>query len=249
MDYERLLPEPRRLTPADAASNLSLGDLAPADRPYVALNMVATLDGKATIGGRSGPIGGAADRELFDNLRTQVDAVMAGAGTIRTERYGRIIREPKLREKRVAEGLDADARAIIVSGSLNLPTDLPILQEPEQQILILTTAEGELQNCAAQIEYLRTPGPELELGNLLPRLRADYGVRSILGEGGPTLNGSLFRDLLVDEIFLSLAPKLAGAGEKLTIVAGRALPETPELDLVWLDHSDASLFLRGRVRR
>ncbi len=54
--------------------------------------MVSTADGRASIAGRSGPIGNRADRELFHGLRTAVDAVMAGAGTVRAERYGRIVR-------------------------------------------------------------------------------------------------------------------------------------------------------------
>src|SRR5205085_2515837 len=73
------------------------------DRPYLALNMVATADGRVTVGGRSGPIGNEADRALFHELRAQVDAVMAGAGTVRTERYGRIVRDPDRRARR-AEG-------------------------------------------------------------------------------------------------------------------------------------------------
>ena len=108
MKIRQLFPQQAELTVAEAASGLRLHELAPPDRPYVALNMVATLDGHVTIGGRSAPIGNAADRELFHALRTQVDAVMAGAGTMRAERYGRMVRDPERRERRVAEGLAAD---------------------------------------------------------------------------------------------------------------------------------------------
>src|SRR5205823_8209545 len=100
----RLLPEPGEVTAEEATTGLRLGELAPPDRPYLVLNMVSTLDGRITIDGRSGPIGGEPDREIFLGLRPQADAVMVGAGTIRTERYGRIIRQPELRERRIAEG-------------------------------------------------------------------------------------------------------------------------------------------------
>ena len=63
------------------------------------------------------------DRRLFHHLRMQVDAVMVGAGTARTERYGRITKSDELRAKRVAEGLAADPLAVIVSGRLALPLD------------------------------------------------------------------------------------------------------------------------------
>src|SRR5580704_11399662 len=70
-------------------------------RPYVLLNMVSTADGHATIDGHSGPIGNHADRELFHGLRTAVDAVMAGAGTVRTERYGPIVADESRRRARL----------------------------------------------------------------------------------------------------------------------------------------------------
>src|SRR3954468_24685552 len=133
MHLRRLHPEPGELTPEEATTGLRLGDLAPPDRPYLVLNFVSTLDGRIAIDGRSGPIGGEADRELFHGLRTQADAVMVGAGTIRTERYGRIVRAPERRARREAEGLPAAPLAIVVSASLNLPEDLPLLQAPEQE--------------------------------------------------------------------------------------------------------------------
>src|ERR1700712_2478707 len=104
----RLLPDPAELTPEQATSGLRIGELAPADRPYVVLNMVATLDGRIAIDGRSGGIGNDADRELFHGLRTQADAVMVGAGTIRTERYGRLVRSPERRDRRGSQGLEGD---------------------------------------------------------------------------------------------------------------------------------------------
>src|SRR4051812_33443859 len=114
----RLLPEPAELSPLEAVRGMRLGDLAPPDRPYLVLNMVATLDGRITIDGRSGPIGDDADRELFHCLRTQTDAVMVGAGTIRTEFYGRIAKKQERRDQRVAEALAPDPLAVIVSARL-----------------------------------------------------------------------------------------------------------------------------------
>lgn len=249
MKLRRLHPEPGELTPDEATSGLRLGDLAPPDRPYLVLNMVSTLDGRIAIDGRSGPIGGDADRELFHGLRTQADAVMVGAGTVRAERYGRIVRRPELRERRVAEGLAPDPLAVIVSASLRLPEDLPLLQDESCTVVVLTSAGGELPPVPARVHYLRgPPGVELELAPLLRRLGAEFGVRSILCEGGASLNGSLMREGLVDELFLSLAPKLAG-GPPLTLLTGDPLPEPVEAELVWLLEHDGHLFGRYRLRR
>src|SRR3954470_6622793 len=125
----RLLPESGELTPEEACAGIHLGDLAPPARPYLVINMVSTLDGRIAVDGRSGPIGDEADRELFFGLRTQADAVMVGAGTVRTERYGRLVRDPELRERRVAEGLAPDPLAVVVSARLRLPPDTPLLQD------------------------------------------------------------------------------------------------------------------------
>src|SRR3954451_19680782 len=244
----RLLPEPAGLPPLEAVRGMRLGDLAPPDRPYLVLNMVSTLDGRITIDGRSGPIGDEADRELFHGLRTQADAVMVGAGTIRTERYGRIAKRPERREQRVAEGLAPDPLAVIVSASLRLPPDLPLLQDADSTVAILTSNEETLPPTPARVEYLRGPaGVELELRPLLERLRADHGVRSILCEGGASLNESLIREGLVDELFLCIAPKLAG-GPPLTVLQGDPLPSPLTAKLVWLIEHEGALFGRYRLQ-
>lgn len=250
MKISQLFPEHAELTVAEAAAGLRLGELAPPDRPYVALNMVVTLDGRVTIGGRSGPIGNAADRELFHALRTQVDAVMAGAGTIRTERYGRLVRDPARRERRVAEGLAADPVAIVPTGRLDLPEDLPLFQDPDSTVFVLTHADGELPPVPARVVYLRgRPHPGgAALEPLLRELRRDHGVRSILCEGGPKLNAALLHEGVVDELFLSLAPKVTG-GAGLGLIDGEPLPEALDAELITLFDSGGDLFLRYRLKR
>jgi riboflavin-specific deaminase-like protein len=240
----QLYPERRDTSPETFASGLRLGERAPAGRPYLALNMVSTLDGKATIEWRTRGLSTELDRRLFHQLRTQVDAVMVGAGTVRVERYGRIVKTDELRDRRVREGLNPDALAVIVSARLDLPADLPLLQEPEQEVVIATASDAVLQGTAARIEYLRT-GDDLPL--LMARLRDERGVRSILCEGGPTLNSHLLAAGLVDELFLTLNAKLTGGAAALTIVAGRDLVEPAELDLVSVAEGGADLFTRWRI--
>jgi riboflavin-specific deaminase-like protein len=240
----QLYPERRDTSPETFASDLRLGERAPPGRPYLALNMVSTLDGKATIEWRTRGLSTELDRRLFHQLRTQVDAVMVGAGTVRVERYGRIVKTDELRERRVSEGLAPDALAVIVSARLDLPADLPLLQEPEQEVVIATGSDAVLQGTAARIEYVRT-GDDLPL--LMARLRDERGVRSILCEGGPTLNSHLLAAGLVDELFLTLNAKLTGGAAALTIVAGRDLVEPAELDLVSVAEGGADLFTRWRI--
>jgi len=86
-------------------------------RPRVMLNMISTADGRATLDGRSGTISRGADRALFHGLRSAVDAVLVGAGTVRVERYGRIIPDASRRELRRGRGLGDEPLACIVSGT------------------------------------------------------------------------------------------------------------------------------------
>jgi riboflavin-specific deaminase-like protein len=238
----RLLPEPGALTADELVGELDFGDRAPAGRPYVVVNMVATVDGRASLAGRTAPLSSLPDRQLFHALRTRVDAVMVGAGTLRAERYGRLIRDAARREQRLAAGLAPDPLAVVVSASLALASDVPIFQAPEQRVVAITASDGNVDACAAQIEYLRSS--PVELAGALAHLRADGGVRSILCEGGPHLNASLLAAGLVDELFLTIFPKLAGGTGALTIVGDSPLFDPPPLELVWLLESDGELFAR-----
>src|SRR4051812_43874667 len=165
--------------------------------------MVSTLDGKATIDWRTQGLSDEIDRALFHHLRTQADAVMAGAGTVRAERYGRVVKSDELREKRAREGLDPDGLLGLVSGTLHLPADLPVLADPSSRVVIVTAAHSSIEGVAADVSYIRQPR-DGSLAGALATLRSDYGVRSILCEGGPHLNSELFRESLVDELFLCL---------------------------------------------
>jgi riboflavin-specific deaminase-like protein len=239
-----LHPERKPTSPAELASSLRLGDRAPAERPYLALNMVSSLDGKATIDWRTQSLSTELDRQLFHHLRTQADAVMVGAGTARTERYGRIAKSDELRDKREREGLARDPLAVVVSARLDLPADLPLLNDPEQRVVIATGSDATLPELGEQVKYARV-GDDLPL--LAARLREDHGVRSVLCEGGPTLNSYLLAAGLVDELFLTLNPKLAGGAAALTIVAGRELVEPAELELVSAAEGGGDLFTRWRL--
>ena len=131
MEIRRLFPDAGTLEAARALDDLRLGDAAPDDRPYVVANMVASADGRATLDGASAGLSGPADRALFHALRGQVDAVLAGTGTLRAERYRRLIRQPERREERRARGLAPDPLAVVLSRSGDLP-DIELLSDPEQ---------------------------------------------------------------------------------------------------------------------
>ncbi|MGH2950437.1 MAG: dihydrofolate reductase family protein [Solirubrobacterales bacterium] len=245
---DRLFPDPGPTTPADQLERLDLAGMASEERPYVVSNFVVTLDGRATIAGRSGPIGSEADTAMLVALRTRVDAVMIGAGTMRAERYGRVVSDPAKRERREREGLPHDPLMVLVSGRLDLPWDAPLFTEGGGRVLICTTSEAEPPETASTVEVLRQPDG-LDFGAVLSHLRRERGVRALLTEGGPRVHAQLIDLGLIDELFVTHAPKLAG-GAGPTLVTGLPELERP-LELAWLLHEERTgeLFARYRVPR
>ena len=251
----RIHPDAATTRVAEAAALVRHQSNIPAERPWLALNFASTADGRIAIGGRSGPIGNEVDRELFHELRAQVDAVMAGANTVMTERYGRMVRDPERRERRAAAGLEPDPLAVIVSARLRLDPGIPLLQDADSRVVIVTASRLELEGVRAQVDYLRPPevpeelpdgGPMLALAPLMPLLRERHGVELVLCEGGSVLAAALAREGLVDELLLSLAPKLAG-GEGPTLATGPAFEPPLEMTLATAHEAGGHLFLRYRV--
>jgi 5-amino-6-(5-phosphoribosylamino)uracil reductase len=257
LTLKRLLPPDTPATAEEIVAGFGLDALAgggPTSRPYVVLNMVSTVDGHATLAGRSGGLSSPADRDLFHSLRLAVDAVMAGAATVRVERYGRIIPDESRRRLRIERGLREEPLACIVSGRLALEGEVPLLADPAAKVVILTSSAASLPASAAEVRYIRAErNGLLDLPAALAELRERFGVRTLLCEGGPHLGAQLLAADLLDELFLSLAPKLAGGdpaagGEALRILAGTELSPPVELELLSALEHDSHLFLRYRVK-
>jgi len=215
--------------------------------PRVALNMVSSLDGRIAVDGRSAPLSSPADRALFHELRAQADAVMAGARTMTLERYGPIIANAATRARRARQGLAEQPLAVIASRRLELDPQLPLLADPHSRVVILTSSSHDLPACAAELDYVRAATLRAGLAELAKR----YGVATLVCEGGPTLNGSLAAEGLIDELFLALAPLLVGDGDGVggaSLLRGHSLKEPESLELRMLLESDGQLYGRY-VRR
>jgi riboflavin-specific deaminase-like protein len=243
----RVLPEPvTEVTVSELLDEVRPFE-APIDgRPRVITNFVLTLDGKATIDGVSGPIGSKRDTEMLVGLRTRVDAVMIGAGTMRAECYGRVMPDPVKRQRREQDGLPHDPLMVLVSGRMDLPWEAPLFSDGAGRVLIFTASDADPPETATPVEVVRHEG-SVDLGEGLGYLREKHDVRSVLCEGGPHLHAQLIQGGLVDELFVTHAPKLAG-GEGPGLVAG--LPEFERgLELAWLvvEPETGELFARYRV--
>jgi riboflavin-specific deaminase-like protein len=250
MTVEELFPE-RRSMPLDSAyADLGLAERAEGlPRPYVVANMVATVDGRATLGGRTKELSSEADRALFHALRDQVDAVMAGTATIAIERYGPLVRDEARRERRKQRGLAPIPLAVTASRSLELPVTTPLFEHPQSRIIVLSSRAGEVPATAAELIVERVQGPDEQTIDFvagLERLRERYDVRTVLLEGGPTLLGAMLECGVVDELFLTRAPVLV-EGPEPSLLEGATLPTPVRLRLLSLLKQEEFLFARYAV--
>jgi riboflavin-specific deaminase-like protein len=236
----RLIPDPGPTSVEQQLDGYRPWEQALEERPRLAVNFATTVDGRATIEGRSGPIGSDTDTSMLAGLRTRFDAVMIGAGTMRAERYGRPVPSQERRERRERIGLPHDPLMVIVSGRLDLPWDAPLFTDGGR-VLIFTSSETDPPETATRLRVVRQEGP-IDLSAALRHLREERGVRALLCEGGPHLYGELEAARLVDDLFLTIAPKLAG-GEAPRLIEGR-LPGVAGLNLAWLLEQDGELFAR-----
>jgi riboflavin biosynthesis pyrimidine reductase len=208
------------------------GDLPTArSRPSVRLNMIASVDGATAVAGVSGGLGGKADHALFAVLRSLADVVLVAAGTVRTERYG-----------------PSTVPVAVVSRSCRLDWDAPFFTSPIARPIVITVAQAPAParaRAAEAAEVILAGEHDVDLATALHALGV-RGFRAVLAEGGPTLNGQLAAAGLLDELCLTLSPRLVGGGAK-RILDGGALPDPPNLRLCSVCEQDGFLFLRYRT--
>lgn len=220
----------------------------PPGRPWLALNMITSVDGATAVDGRSGGLAGVADRVVFHTLRGLADVVVAGAGTVRTENYGPSRPAPEVIAARLARGQAPRPRIAVISGRLALEPGSRLFAElgpddPRPLVITVATADAGRREALAEVADVVDAGEShVDPARALAVL-ADHGARFALCEGGPTLNGTLVAAGLVDELCLTLAPMVV-AGDSARLAHGTA-PNAPlELDLGHVLVDEGELLLR-----
>jgi riboflavin biosynthesis pyrimidine reductase len=169
---------------------------------------------------------------------------MAGTATIAAEGYGRLIRDPARRAARTARGLEGDPLAVMITRSGDLPLEAPIFAAPEQRIAAFVPVGCEYRGVAARLELTHLDPVEPEIAF---EMLGAGGIRSILCEGGPRVVSGLAAANLIDDVFLTVAPKLAGGG-RTGLVDGPPLRVPRQLELAAVAERAGSLFIHWRSR-
>lgn len=212
--------------------------------PRVRMNFVSSLDGAGTHDGRSGALGNADDKAVFDTLRMLTDVILVGAGTVRAEGYGGIRLSEADAAWRVAQGMPAQPPVAVVSGRLDLDAGHALFTDAATRPIVLTHAAApadQLAELRAVADVVICGQTEIDPVAMVVAL-AVRGLPQILCEGGPSLFGALIEADCVDELCLSLSPVLEG-GEAGRIASGGAQISRPMTLLHALNAGDM-LFLR-----
>jgi riboflavin-specific deaminase-like protein len=246
MRYSRLLSAGPDATARELLAEIRPRERAPEDRPFVFVNMVASVDGRAQVEGRAAELGEDADLEMLLELRTLADAVLIGPGTVRAEGYARLVGSEDRRAYRESLGLSPDPPAVIVSRSFEVPWDAGLFADAAQPVIVYTgVEEPEVPSTAAPVEVVRLEDCTVEAA--LADLRA-RGIAALLSEGGPTLLSALLEAGLVDELFITIAPVITGDPLSLRIVEGHGLSRMHRARPVWVLRAEGELFLRYAVQ-
>lgn len=224
---------PNRLASVDPSEALVAEMMSRRDpsrgRPWVFANMIMSVDGAFAREGRSGGLGGSADKAMFHALRGLADTILVGAGTARTERYRRPSSDEPTTLARQERSQTPAPQLALVSGSGHVPDDQPFRTGtgPDPIVFVprsrLERMDGDSELDRTGIEYLGAGTEAVDLDEVLDQL-AERGTKLVLCEGGPQLLGDLVAAGLLDQIFVTLAPKMV-AGTHTGLLGSH-----PELD-------------------
>lgn len=226
------------------------------DLPFVFINVACSADGKIAPANRQFvPFGSKRDQDLMLELRAEADAVMAGARTIEV---GEVTLGPgpaKYRKRRIENKRAEYNLRVIVSGSGTLNPKAHIFEHRFSPIIVLTTETGHNRLMQAKVaaDEIKVCGQkDIDFMEALLWLKKQWGVRSLLCEGGGEVNAALFEAGLVNEIYLTLVPIIIGGRLAPTLADGLGVTEiadAAQLHLKSFKKHGSELFLVYRVER
>jgi riboflavin-specific deaminase-like protein len=225
--------------------------------PFVLINMAMTADGKIATANRVvSSFGSARDHEHLLELRATADAVMAGARTVDLNPINMGPGSARLRKLRLKRGLSECNLRVIVTGSGTIHPGAEVFKRRFSPIIVLTTAHASkttLRRLRGLADEVKICGQrELDFRAAFRWLRNKWNVKRLLCEGGGELNDALFRAGLVNELHLTVCPKIFGGRDAPTIAEGLGFSELAQAAQFQLKSSrrvgDEMFLVFGRKR-
>jgi diaminohydroxyphosphoribosylaminopyrimidine deaminase / 5-amino-6-(5-phosphoribosylamino)uracil reductase len=194
-------------------------------RPYVILKAGMTLDGKvATAKGESRWITGPRARQDAHRIRSRVDSVIVGVGTILHDNPALTAR---LSDRPFKLAPKQPLRVVLDSRLRTPPTATVCAKQDQAKTLIVTTSRASRSRCrpferaGVEVRSLSAKNGRVSLPALMTML-GKRGISSALIEGGSTVNAAALREKLVDHVVLYLAPTLMGGQDAKAVIGGRS---------------------------
>ena len=216
--------------------------------------MAVSLDGKISTRDGAGPrFASEADGIRLRQVRSHADAILVGAGTIIADdptftEYG------KYKEQRLQRGLAPNPIKVVVSGSGSVPETARMFQPNGAPALVFTTERIPPTRLASlqQVAEVHCIGETaVNFRRVVEILGEVYQVKQLLIEGGGQVNFDLLKAGLIDEIYLTLCPKIIGGRDVTTSVEGDGFDFLNIVDVELIDHRTVGneIFLHYRVQR
>lgn len=220
-------------------------------RPYIVFNMVASVDGKTTTSqGQMTGLGSKMDRQIMHRLRSQVDAIVVGAKTFRADLFIPTVKS-ELLSARLQHFADQPL-GIVISNSGDLPLEHRFWEAGRDLRLVFLGAEASSETEKILAQKARVYRLPID-GNLAEMLILLWqnGVKTLMVEGGASLNYEFVSAGWGEELFLTVCPKLVGGVKNLTIMDGEdyGLPELPDLSLRSLYRHEDEIYLRYQIKK
>ena len=226
----QVYPGGSALADAALAALYAYPDPGPPPARWVRANMVASLDGAASLDGRAGGLSSEADEQVFAMLRALTDVILVGAGTARAEHYGPVRPESEgLRWAWLRDGRTPSAPIAVVTRALDLDLDSALIAGtfPHARTIIITTSSampGRRDAAAARNADVIVAGEaSVDMKAAVDAL-AERGLRRVSCEGGPHLLAQLADAGLLDELCLTISPLVTGPGADRIVTGGLPLP-------------------------
>lgn len=183
-------------------------------KPYILLNSAMTVDGKIATENSSMKISGKKDLIRVHELRKEYDGIMVGINTV-------LIDNPKLTIHKIKASKEEYPTRIIIDSNGRTPLNSLVLNDDAKTIIIVSenASKDNIEKLSEKCTIMVCGENQVDLKEALLKLY-DEGIHSILLEGGSTLNFSMFKEKLIDEVSICIGSKILGGKNSKTFVDG-----------------------------